>query len=147
MGGVDESVQLLALPLQLEMDRCAQGLGDSIDRAERHPLDLATLQPRDHLPREPRTVGKSPLGPSFPEAQKSHRAFDVGEHSVTLSGSPLINGVLPAYVRIHARRALRPARPVEPSQILGAVNLNASEATSRAHWSPDVNRDGLGCRS
>ncbi len=47
MCGIDETIELLALPANREIDRCTQRLDNALDRTERDASDDAALDSRD----------------------------------------------------------------------------------------------------
>lgn len=77
MGGIDETVELLALPANGEIDRGPQRLGDTLDRAKWDSSDEAALNSRDRRAGDGGSCSEVRLTPPTPPPEMADRARHV----------------------------------------------------------------------
>ena len=78
--GIDQAVQLFALPPNLDLDGCAQRRRNAVDRAKRHAGHVAPLHSRYELSRDAGSGAENSLWPGSAESQETNGPRNVGVH-------------------------------------------------------------------
>jgi hypothetical protein len=93
MIGIDEAVELLAVPADDELGAGVERFDDARQRSDRHATEIVVLDPRDHRSRDPGPIGQVGLAPAAPVTQVDDRSRKVRSHAPMIADVRL----LPAY--------------------------------------------------
>ena len=80
VGRIEKAIKALTAPTQRQIQRGIEGGRDRIDRSDRHVLQPAAFEPRDHVARQGAADGKVRLTPAALAAQGPDRAGEIGSH-------------------------------------------------------------------
>ena len=89
MRGVKQPIELFALPSNRDVDGRSQGLGDALDRPERHAANEAALDPRDGRPGHGGPGSEIRLTPTLAAAEMANGTRQVRTNHRRMMSWPL----------------------------------------------------------
>lgn len=92
MIGIDEPVELLAVPADNELCAGIERLDDAGQRPDRHAAEVAVLDPRDDGARDAGPISQVGLAPAAPMSQVGDRSRKVRSHVPMITDGRLPSG-------------------------------------------------------